>query len=272
MALLGVRHEQGRALPVGFAAGHGRLFPQTGSTAREARPFRSAPAATPTEPRTSVSEAAELLPAAPGLGDAGAQGGRIVALGVHGGLGRHAECHRPALGATSRPSSRPTSSPSQCPAGGATTAHPCPGGRFRTLDLSAAQQRVRRPGLRFRHGGLCPETGWLPGRVFRWLGGELLSGAEVVDLVAHHYSAAPALYIMELRSAVTGPPGVSALHGLHWRRLGSLSRQLAWAADELNAATMTGAGGALAPLLARRDRQPLSAGLNARPPGVLFLL
>lgn len=86
-----------------------------------------------------------------------------------------------------------------------------------------------------------------------WLGGELLSGAEVVDLVAHHYSVGPRLLlaIMELRSNwVTGSAGqVSALPlGYNGGGWDLLSRQLAWAADELNRGYYDWRGRGIAPL------------------------
>ena len=86
-----------------------------------------------------------------------------------------------------------------------------------------------------------------------WLGGELLSGAEVVDLVAHHYSVGPRLLlaIMELRSNwVTGSAGqVSSLPlGYNGGGWDLLSRQLAWAADELNRGYYDWRGRGIAPL------------------------
>lgn len=73
------------------------------------------------------------------------------------------------------------------------------------------------------------------------VGGELLSGPEIVDLVAHHYSVGPRLLlsILELESGwVTNPsPTGSALSlplGSRGGGQGTLHAQLAWAADKLN--------------------------------------
>ena len=67
--------------------------------------------------------------------------------------------------------------------------------------------------------------------------GELLSGAEIVRLVAHHYSVGPRLLLamIELKGGwVTNPsPAVAAL-GVNGSRSAQFSRQLAWAADQLN--------------------------------------
>jgi murein DD-endopeptidase MepM/ murein hydrolase activator NlpD len=73
------------------------------------------------------------------------------------------------------------------------------------------------------------------------LGGETLSGPEIVDLVAHHYSVGPRLLltILEMRGGwVTDPDpwGAALSYPMGYRGGGwdLLSRQLAWAADELN--------------------------------------
>jgi LysM repeat protein len=73
------------------------------------------------------------------------------------------------------------------------------------------------------------------------VGGELLSGPEIVDLVAHHYSVGPRLLlaILEMRGGwVTDPDpsGAALSHPMGYQGGGwdLLSRQLAWAADELN--------------------------------------
>lgn len=73
------------------------------------------------------------------------------------------------------------------------------------------------------------------------LGGETLSGPEVLGLVAHHYSVGPRtlLAILELESGwVTNPNpvGASLSYPMGYRGGGwaLLSQQLAWAADKLN--------------------------------------
>jgi murein DD-endopeptidase MepM/ murein hydrolase activator NlpD len=73
---------------------------------------------------------------------------------------------------------------------------------------------------------------------YETVSGELLTGPEIVDLVAHHYSVGPRLLlaIMELRSGwVTNPsPASGAAMGYMGSGWDRLSQQLAWAADALN--------------------------------------
>ena len=69
------------------------------------------------------------------------------------------------------------------------------------------------------------------------VGGEVLSGAEIVRLVAHHYSVGPRLLLamIELKGGwVTDPAPVAAALGRNGSRSNLLSFQLAWAADQLN--------------------------------------
>jgi LasA protease len=73
------------------------------------------------------------------------------------------------------------------------------------------------------------------------VGGELLLGPEIVDLVAHHYSVGPRLLlaVMELESGwVTdpNPVGQALSYPMGYRGSGwdSLNQQVAWAADKLN--------------------------------------
>jgi LasA protease len=73
------------------------------------------------------------------------------------------------------------------------------------------------------------------------VGGEVLSGPEIVNLVVHHYSVGPRLLlaIMELESGwVTNPNpvGQALSYPMGYRGSGweSLNQQLAWAADKLN--------------------------------------
>ncbi len=73
------------------------------------------------------------------------------------------------------------------------------------------------------------------------VGGRVLSGPEIVDLVAHHYSVGPRLLlaVLEFKSGwVTNPhpTGPSLSYPLGYKGSGweLFSRQLAWAADELN--------------------------------------
>ena len=73
---------------------------------------------------------------------------------------------------------------------------------------------------------------------YETVNGDLLTGPEIVDLVAHHYSVGPRLLlaIMELRSGwVTNPsPTTGAAMGYTGSGWDRLSQQLAWAADALN--------------------------------------
>lgn len=90
------------------------------------------------------------------------------------------------------------------------------------------------------------------------VGGKLLSGAEIVSLVAHHYSVGPRtmLAILELKSGwVTNPkPPEQALSypmgykGGGWELL---SRQLAWAADRLNKGYYDWRGRGISPIVWR---------------------
>ena len=70
-----------------------------------------------------------------------------------------------------------------------------------------------------------------------YVGTELLSGAEIVQLVAHHYSVGPRLLLalIELKGdwVTQADPGWPAL-GYNSSGVDSFSGQLAWAADELN--------------------------------------
>lgn len=69
------------------------------------------------------------------------------------------------------------------------------------------------------------------------VGGRVLSGAEIVRLVAHHYSVGPRLLLamIELKSGwVTNPSPVVAALGHNGSRSDLFSYQLAWAADQLN--------------------------------------
>jgi len=69
------------------------------------------------------------------------------------------------------------------------------------------------------------------------VGGEVLSGAEIVRLVAHHYSVGPRLLLamIELKGGwVTDPSPVVAALGRNSSRSNLFSFQLAWAADRLN--------------------------------------
>ncbi|MBN1661207.1 MAG: LysM peptidoglycan-binding domain-containing protein [Anaerolineae bacterium] len=81
------------------------------------------------------------------------------------------------------------------------------------------------------------QSGYLAG-YYETVSGETLTGPQIVDLVAHHYSVGPRLLlaIMELRSGwVTNPgPTTGAAMGYTGSGWDRLSQQLAWAADALN--------------------------------------
>ena len=67
--------------------------------------------------------------------------------------------------------------------------------------------------------------------------GKVLSGAEIVSLVAHHYGVGPRLLLamIELKGGwVTNPSPMVAALGRHGAKSDQFSRQLAWAADRLN--------------------------------------
>jgi LasA protease len=89
------------------------------------------------------------------------------------------------------------------------------------------------------------------GNYTEWVSGELLSGPQVVDLIAHHYSVGPRLLlaVMELRSGwVTNPNPAGAALGANGSGSGLLSQQLAWAADKLNSGYYDWRGRGIAPL------------------------
>lgn len=133
--------------------------------------------------------------------------------------------------------------------------------RIPTLEVVAAPSTYLLPNSEFVYGPAYVDFdtaafvegqgGYLAG-YSEWLNGELLTGPEVVDLVAHHYSVGPRLLlaIMELRSGwVTNPNGASSLPmGYNGGGWDLLSRQLAWAADELNRGYYDWRGRGAAPL------------------------
>jgi LasA protease len=95
--------------------------------------------------------------------------------------------------------------------------------------------------VNFDTGAFAVRQGGYLAEYYENVGGEQLSGPEIINLVAHHYSVGPRLLlaILELRSGwVTNPsPGGAALsYPMGYRGSGweLLSQQLAWAANELN--------------------------------------
>ncbi len=93
----------------------------------------------------------------------------------------------------------------------------------------------------FDLAGFVAEQGGYLNEYYENVGGQVLSGPEIVERTVHHYSVGPRLLlaILELRSGwVTNPsPGSAALnYPMGYRGSGwdTLSRQLAWAADKLN--------------------------------------
>lgn len=93
----------------------------------------------------------------------------------------------------------------------------------------------------FDTGAFAARQGGYLAEYYENVGGQVLSGPEIVALVAHHYSVGPRmlLAILEMRGGwVTDPsPGGAALSYPMGYRGGGwelLSRQLAWAADKLN--------------------------------------
>ena len=119
----------------------------------------------------------------------------------------------------------------------------------------------------FDTGAFAARQGGYLAEYYENVGGEVLSGPEIVELVAHHYSVGPRLLlaILELESGwVTNPsPGGAALtYPMGYRGGGweLLSRQLAWAADKLNQGYYDWRGrGVTLHHLGRRHGDPLRA-------------
>jgi LasA protease len=93
----------------------------------------------------------------------------------------------------------------------------------------------------FDIAAFAAEKGGYLSEYYEQVNGEILTGAEIVRLVAHHYGVGPRLLlaILEMRSGwVTNPSpaGAALTYPMGYRGGGweLLSRQLAWAADELN--------------------------------------
>jgi LasA protease len=93
----------------------------------------------------------------------------------------------------------------------------------------------------FDLAGFCAEQGGYLCEYYERVDGQMLNGLEIVRLVAHHYGVGPRLLlaILEMRSGwVTdpNPSGATLSYPMGYRGSGweLLSRQLAWAADELN--------------------------------------
>ncbi len=93
----------------------------------------------------------------------------------------------------------------------------------------------------FDLAGFCAEQGGYLNEYYERVNGETLRGPEIVRLVAHHYGVGPRLLlaVLELRSGwVTNPSpqGAALSYPMGYRGGGweLFSRQLAWAADELN--------------------------------------
>jgi LasA protease len=110
--------------------------------------------------------------------------------------------------------------------------------------------------------------------------GELLSGAEIIGLIAHHYSVGPRLLlaILELRGSwVTNPsPADEALsYPMGYRGSGweLLSQQLAWAADELNKGYYDWRGRGVTPISwGDGTAVRYASGLNAATAGLQYFL
>jgi LasA protease len=91
----------------------------------------------------------------------------------------------------------------------------------------------------FDVGAFVAGKGGYLGAYYERVGGLMLSGPEILEGVAHHYSVGPRLLlaILELRGGwVTNPSpeGEALSYPMGLRGSGLLSQQLAWAADELN--------------------------------------
>jgi len=126
----------------------------------------------------------------------------------------------------------------------------------------------------------CTEQGGYLASYQEKVSGQLMSGPEIVRLVAHHYSVGPRLLlaILELKSGwVTDPqPTGNALSypmgykGASWERL---YWQLAWSADQLNNGYYGWRGRGMPPLTWRDGSVTrLAATLNAGTAGLQYYL
>lgn len=95
--------------------------------------------------------------------------------------------------------------------------------------------------VEFDTAAFCNRQGGYLAAYSEKVGDRVLSGPEIVDLIAHHYSVGPRLLlaVLEFKSGwVTNPhpadPALSSPLGYKGSGWELFSRQLAWAADELN--------------------------------------
>lgn len=110
------------------------------------------------------------------------------------------------------------------------------------LHLLPNSEFVNGPGyVTFDTGAFCARQGGYLVDYQENVGGTILSGPEIVNLVAHHYSLGPRLLLAVVEQAsgwVTNPtPGGAAVQaplGTRGGGWGSFHVQLAWAADKLN--------------------------------------
>ena len=158
-----------------------------------------------------------------------------------------------------------------------------------TTELDSGPATILLPDSEFVYGpayvafeiaAFSAEQGGYFSEYYERVGGEVLSGSEIVELVAHHHSVGPRLLlaILELKSGwVTDPnPTGDALSfpmgykGGGWELL---SQQLAWAADELNQGYYDWRGRGIAPLTWRDGTATaFSPKLNAATAGLHHFL
>jgi LasA protease len=130
----------------------------------------------------------------------------------------------------------------------------------------------------FDTAAFCNTQGGYLANYYENVGGEILSGPEIVDRIAYHYSVGPRmlLAILELKSGwVTNPsPSGEALSypmgykGGGWELL---SLQVAWAADELNKGYYDWRGRGMAPISWRDGTVTrYDPGLNAATAGLHY--
>jgi len=130
----------------------------------------------------------------------------------------------------------------------------------------------------FDTGAFAARQGGYLADYYERVGGETLGGPEIVELVAHHYSVGPRLLlaILELRGGwVTDPNPVGAALSYPMGYRGSgwelLSRQLAWAADELNRGYYDWRGRGVTPIIwGDGTATRYAPGLNAATAGLQY--
>lgn len=130
----------------------------------------------------------------------------------------------------------------------------------------------------FDSGAFAARQGGYLAEYYERVGSQTLSGPEIVELVAHHYSVGPRLLlaILELRGGwVTNPNpvGQALSYPMGYRGSGweLFSRQLAWAADELNKGYYDWRGRGVTPIVwGDGSATRYAPGLNAATAGLQY--